>query len=266
MNRYFIAAGGYAFSERHEALKLTGAPPSYVGYDDGGQLLNAFGSVARKGEPWTQTRRRAVLLLDEIEKAHPSVYDLFLSAFDYGIVTGGRGERLDLRECVIVMTSNVGVREATEAAARRGIGFGADARDAAADAAAARDRALRARFAPEFLNRLDAVVAFEELGADDLARILDLRLAAYDASLRAAGLGVAAGPRLRARMVASALASGMGGRDLVLRQFGAEIEDRVTRALVDGLYHRGAVLEIEDDEDGATRVRRRLPGARAAAA
>jgi len=252
------------YKEQHEALKLTGAPPSYAGHESGGQLFNAFGED-RQG-PWLQTRRGAVLLLDEFEKANPSIHDLFLSAFDYGFITGSKGESLDLRYSIVVMTSNIGVREANEATSRNGLGFGTEmGRDRAAEAAAVRSKAVRDRFAPEFLNRLDAIVEFSALSRDDLERILDLRISDYARVLASAGMTLTVGPRLRSEMIDEALASGMGARDLCLRQFSARVEDPVTTAVAGDLYQRGATFEIELCSGTATLVRS-LPAQRLATA
>jgi MoxR-like ATPase len=259
------------YKERHEVSRLAGAPPSYIGHDQPGQLLAAFGFTAtidqarrKPGEPpfGEQTRKRAVVLFDEIEKAHPAIYDMLLGVLDTGIVTGARGEKVDLRDSVIVMTSNIGVREADDAGARRGIGFGSGT-GSAADSSAARAKAVRERFAPEFINRIDAVVEFSDLTRAELHEILDHKIAAYAARLGDAGLRLSVGPSVRDRMVGDAVASRMGARELVLRSFAREIEDRVTRAMLDGRYWRGAVIEIEDC-GGAGDTVVRLPDGRTA--
>lgn len=246
------------YQEHHEALKLTGAPPSYVGHDAGGQLFTAFGPD-RQGA-WTQTKHAAVLLLDEFEKANSSIHDLFLAAFDCGTVVGSKGEVLDLRDCIVIMTSNIGVRDATFSVNKGRLGFGGEnGRDRAAEASAIRSGAVRTAFAPEFLNRVDAVVEFSDLSRDELAAILDLKVADYATVLAGAGIHLSVGPAIRGRMVDEAVASKMGARDLVLRQFAACVEDPVTKALADDLYQRGATFEIEDAAGVPTLVRR-LPG------
>ncbi len=250
------------YKEHHEALKLTGAPPSYVGHEAGGQLFAAF-CEDRTG-PWVQTRKAAVLLLNEFEKAHLAVHDVFLSAFDHGVITGSRGEALDLRDSIIILTSNIGVREALEVTTHHGLGFGAETRrNTLGEMSTVRAQAVQERFAPEFRNRLDAIIEFTDLSHDDLSRILDLRVAGYARILASAGLTLVVGPRLRERMVGDALASRMGARDLVLRQFSTCVEGPVTRALADNLYQRGATLEIED-HDGVAVLVRHLPVATAA--
>lgn len=237
------------FGEKHEAMKLVGAPPSYIGHDEPGQMIAAYGWDAQTK---AQTRKGAVLLLDEFEKAHDSVQARFLAAFDKGIFTGSKGEKIDLRDSIVIMTSNIGVREASDAAAKHGLGFGSEMADRSSAASSARTIALNARFSPEFRNRVDGIVEFADLSAVEMSAVLEIRVRDYAAKLRDAGLNIEVGPRLRERMVGEALASGMGARELVRRRFDHEVEDRVTRALLDGMYARGVTFTIETSHAGET--------------
>jgi MoxR-like ATPase len=230
------------FMERHEVAKFQGSPPGYVGHDEEGQLIKAVKRLGSTG---------GVLLLDEIEKAHPAVSDYLLAALDDGRITSNKGETLSLAPFVVIMTSNLGA-DAEIVARRPGLGFGAtDAKMAnqAAIITEHRDRAIRERFRPEFLNRLDAIVHFRSLGEDDLGAILDLRLADLTATVERYGLRFLITERLRQHLITSALASGMGARDLVLRQLPRLVEDRLADAILTE-YTPGASILI--DVDGVT--------------
>jgi MoxR-like ATPase len=222
------------FQQDHEISKFIGSPPGYVGSDKDGQLIAAL-----------KKRRRIVLLLDEIEKAHPRVYDFLLGLLDYGVVTSGKGEKVSLREAVVIMTTNIG-------AGAKSLGFLGAGDTLDSRASAARTSAVRAHFAsrPEFVNRLDGIIEFSALSPSELDAVLGIRLGAYTLAHERAGIHLELGPALRARMVAEAAASGLGGRELTTRQFNTEIEDRVTEALLHGAYTRGMTMKIELDEAG----------------
>ena len=171
------------YAEKHSVARLVGAPPGYVGYEEGGQLTEA---VRRR--PYT------VVLLDEVEKAHPEVFDVLLQVLDDGRLTDGQGRTVDFRNAILVLTSNLGsvflVDESLSRDEKREAVMGV----------------VRMTFKPEFLNRLDDVVVFDPLSTDELARIVDLqveRLAArlpdrrLDPGRDARGPGVARAGRLR---------------------------------------------------------------------
>jgi ATP-dependent Clp protease ATP-binding subunit ClpB len=145
------------YMEKHSVARMIGAPPGYVGYEEGGQLTE-------------QVRRRpySVVLLDEIEKAHPDVFNVLLQVLDDGQLTDGKGRRVDFRNTVIIMTSNVGSHAIFELA-------GKDPKKAREEALAA----LRETFRPEFLNRIDDIVMFSPLGKDQIERIIDLQMASF---------------------------------------------------------------------------------------
>jgi hypothetical protein len=227
------------FFDRHEVARLIGSPPGYVGSNKDGQLVEAL-----------KKHHHGVLLLDEIEKADNYLYDFFLGALDYGVVTASNsGEKVSLAEWVIIFTSNIGSGEGEMARGKHALGFLAAGDDPSARAGLARSSAIKRHFAsrPEFVNRLDAIVEFEDLAAGDLAEILRLRFADYAAEFAGIGLHLRLGPILADQMVQAALASGLGARDLVKRQFNVRVEDRVSAALLAGLYRRGAHFLIEAD-------------------
>jgi ATP-dependent Clp protease ATP-binding subunit ClpA len=149
------------FMERNAVARLVGAPPGYVGYEEGGQLTEAV-----------RRRPYAVLLLDEVEKAHPEVFNLLLQVLDDGRLTDSQGRTVDFRHTVVIMTSNLASRAILENARAGG---DAAERDRALELAV--DQALASQFRPEFLNRIDEVIRFRPLGPADLQRIVRLQLA-----------------------------------------------------------------------------------------
>ena len=154
------------YMEKHTVSRMVGAPPGYVGYEEGGQLTER---VRRK--PYS------IVLLDEIEKAHPDVFNILLQVMDEGRLTDGNGNTIDFRNTIIIMTSNCGTRQINEFG--KGIGFhsAADNMQNEANSHSMVMKALSKQFAPEFLNRLDEVVFFSQLNADALQRIVDIELA-----------------------------------------------------------------------------------------
>ncbi len=167
------------YSEKHSVSRLVGAPPGYVGYDEGGQLTEAV-----------RRRPYSVVLLDEVEKAHPEVFDILLQVLDDGRLTDGQGRTVDFRNTLLILTSNLGSNYLV---------------DPLLDEEKKRDSVMavvRQSFKPEFLNRLDEVVLFDALDKDELAHIVDLQLAAFDAAPRPAqdhGHGDRGGPAVADR-------------------------------------------------------------------
>ena len=152
------------YSERHSVARLIGAPPGYVGYEEGGQLTEAV-----------RRRPYSVILLDEVEKAHPETFDILLQVLDDGRLTDGQGRTVDFRNVILVLTSNLGSQFLTDPT------LGPDARRESVMGV------VRSAFKPEFLNRLDEVVVFDALSRDDLAHIVDLQVRAFaDTALRPA--------------------------------------------------------------------------------
>src|SRR5690606_6545887 len=153
------------YMEKFAISRLVGAPPGYVGYEEGGQLTE---KVRRK--PYS------VVLLDEIEKAHPDVFNLLLQVLEEGQLTDSLGRKVDFRNTIIIMTSNIGVRQLKEFG--QGVGFTTSARENQADAHSRSviESALKRAFAPEFLNRIDDVIVFNSLNKEDIFKIIDIEL------------------------------------------------------------------------------------------
>ena len=153
------------YMEKFAISRLIGAPPGYVGYEEGGQLTE---KVRRK--PY------AVVLLDEIEKAHPDVFNMLLQVLDDGYLTDSLGRKIDFRNTIIIMTSNIGARKLKEFG--QGVGFGTAAKAAQANdnSRSIIENALKKAFAPEFLNRIDDVMVFNVLEKEDINKIIDIEL------------------------------------------------------------------------------------------
>jgi ATP-dependent Clp protease ATP-binding subunit ClpC len=153
------------YMEKFSISRLVGAPPGYVGYEEGGQLTE---KVRRK--PYS------VILLDEIEKAHPDVYNILLQVLDDGQLTDGLGRKVDFKNTLIIMTSNIGARQLKDFG--QGVGFATKAREDAAEdnSKMVVQNALKKTFSPEFLNRIDDVVVFNSLGKEEIFKIIDLLL------------------------------------------------------------------------------------------
>ncbi|MBS4061518.1 MAG: AAA family ATPase, partial [Bacteroidetes bacterium] len=154
------------YMEKFAVSRLVGAPPGYVGYEEGGQLTE---KVRRK--PYS------IVLLDEIEKAHPDVFHLLLQVLDDGVLTDSLGRRVDFKNTIVIMTSNIGSRQLKDFG--QGVGFSTSAKNMAKAtySQGVIENALRKSFAPEFLNRIDDVVIFDSLLRDDIHKIIDIELA-----------------------------------------------------------------------------------------
>ena len=168
------------FMERHNTSRLVGAPPGYVGFDDGGQLTEAI-----------RRRPYAVVLLDEIEKAHNEVFNILLQILEDGQLTDAKGRRVDFRNVILIMTSNLGARQIQTPSSlgfrARGEGTEAKIAEEYGLIKAKVDDELKKAFRPEFLNRVDASIVFRPLSHEEMRRIVDLLLARVVAQLRSQG-------------------------------------------------------------------------------
>jgi ATP-dependent Clp protease ATP-binding subunit ClpB len=208
-----------------------GAPPGYVGYDEGGQLTEA---VRRR--PYT------VVLLDEVEKAHPEVFDVLLQVLDDGRLTDGQGRTVDFRNTILVLTSNLG---------------SVFLADQTLDEQAKRDAVMgvvRQAFKPEFLNRLDEVVLFDQLGADELARIVDLQVDALARRLAGRRIALEVTDGAREWLAVTGFDPTYGARPL-RRLVQSAIGDRLAKALLEGSVTDGSTVRVDvDPADDGLRV------------
>jgi ATP-dependent Clp protease ATP-binding subunit ClpC len=215
------------YSEKHSIARMIGAPPGYVGHEEGGQLTE---KVRRK--PYS------VILFDEIEKAHPDVFNVLLQILEEGKLTDGLGRTVDFKNTIIVMTSNVGVREA-EDATRPSVGFGGRTEDDEA-----RDRrdavlaAIKDTFRPEFINRIDSIVIFNSLGRPELHRIVDLEVARVADRIAGRGYQLMLSPAAKDLLLERGFDPRYGVRPL-RRVIESEIEDPLSEAIIDGHLRPG---------------------------
>jgi ATP-dependent Clp protease ATP-binding subunit ClpB len=216
------------YGEKHAVSRLVGAPPGYVGYDEGGQLTEAV-----------RRRPYSVVLLDEVEKAHPEVFDILLQVLDDGRLTDGQGRTVDFRNVILVLTSNLGSA------------FLADpALDDAAKKAAVMD-VVKASFKPEFLNRLDEVVTFEPLGTEELTHIVDLQLASLGRRLEARRITLEVSDAAKEWLALTGWDPAYGARPL-RRLVQQAIGDRLAKALLAGEVRDGDTVRVDQqlDDDG----------------
>lgn len=226
------------FQERHTVSRLIGAPPGYVGYDEGGQLTESI-----------RRRPYQVVLFDEIEKAHQDVFNALLQVLDDGRLTDGQGRTVDFRNTVIIMTSNAG----TEHLQGGGIGFSIKdtARQKIIDLKEARrkvDDALKQAFRPEFLNRIDEIVLFHPLSIDDLLHIVDLQVRDLTQRLGEQQVSLSLTVNAKELLVGEGFNPVYGARPL-RRTIQRLIETPLSRMILKGEFHPGDVVEI-DVENG----------------
>ncbi len=222
------------YMDRHTAARLVGAPPGYVGYDDGGQLTRRV-----KSQPYS------LILFDEVEKAHPSVADLLLQIMEEGVLTDGQGGKADFRNAVVVLTSNLGAQRAS--GAKGPLGFGAESGVQAARRAAL--EAAKNFFRPEFLGRLDEIVYFDPLGRAELTAIARTMLAQAGERLAAHGVRLEAPEAAVERLVERAMGEQGGARPL-RRLIAREVEDPAAEGLLSGRLLPGSCfcLAVEKGE------------------
>ena len=218
------------YSEAHSVSRLVGSPPGYIGYGDGGQLTEA---VHR--HPFS------VILLDEVEKAHPDVWNIFLSIFDDGHLTDGAGRRIDFCNTVIIMTSNLGARALVERT--KSLGFSISSEDPHTLAVEQVNAAIKDAFKPEFLNRIDSVVIFSALSLEEVGQIANLLLARTRLQLASQNLGLEISPEAISTMVAAGFDPVYGARPL-RRAIQRLLEDPLSEAILAGRFPRGSVIRV----------------------
>jgi len=222
------------FHDRYTVSRLVGAPPGYVGYDEGGQLTE---KVRRK--PYS------VVLFDEIEKAHPDVFHTLLQILEDGRLTDGQGRIVDFKNTVVILTTNLGSRDAAQP-----FPLGFQTAGGMPDLLAAKVHAeLKQHFRPEFLNRIDDTIVFPRLTEADVLAIVDVLLARVDLRLRDRGMGVEVTEAARRRLAAIGFDPSLGARPL-RRAIQREVEDALAERILHGDLRPGQVTVI-DCEDAA---------------
>jgi ATP-dependent Clp protease ATP-binding subunit ClpC len=233
------------YMEKHTVSRLVGSPPGYVGYEEGGQLTEAV-------------RRRpfSVVLFDEVEKAHPDVFNTLLQILEEGRLTDAQGRAVDFRNTVLIMTSNLGTADLR----RANVGF------TKADEAVSYERmkttvndALKAHFRPEFLNRVDDTIVFHELSRDEVTEIVDLMIARTAEQLRAQGLGLELTDAAKAWLARKGYDPTMGARPL-RRAIQRHVEDALSERILYKEFDAGQIIVVDTDEDTDELVFRSIDG------
>ncbi len=214
------------YSEKHSVARLVGAPPGYVGYEEGGQLTEAI-----------RRRPYSVVLLDEVEKAHPDLFNILLQVLDDGRLTDGQGRTVDFRNTILIMTSNLGSQYLA---------------DPLLDAEAKRERVMsvvRQAFRPESLNRLDDIILFDSLTQEQLARIVDIQLDKLNRRLESRRIRVEVTQAARDWLGHRGFDPVYGARPL-RRLVQTTVEDQLARRLLAGLIHDGQTVHLDVDDSG----------------
>ena len=234
------------YMEKHDVSKLIGSPPGYVGYDEGGQLTEKI-----RRHPYS------VVLFDEIEKAHPDIFNSMLQILDDGRLTDGKGRLVDFKNTIIIMTSNIGARMLTSAAGRK-IGFSTMADEADQDEASREglyggksyDDAkevvideLKKTFSPEFVNRVDEIIFFRMLGRDSLIKIVDLLTASVAKRIKDIGIEIELTQEAKELLAKEGYDPQYGARPL-RRVIQSMVEDSLSEAILDGVVSAGNIAKV----------------------
>ena len=225
------------YMEKFATTRLIGAPPGYVGYEEGGQLTE-------------KVRRRpyAVVLLDEIEKAHPDVFNMLLQVLDDGMLTDSLGRKIDFKNTIIIMTSNIGARQLKDFGT--GVGFGTQTRKEGEDEASKGviESALKKAFAPEFLNRIDDVVMFNSLQKEDIHKIIDIELASLFGRVNGLGFVIKITDAAKDYIVEKGYDINYGARPLK-RAIQKYLEDPMAEEIIKNSLSEGDEIEVDYNKE-----------------
>ena len=229
------------YSERHTASRLFGAPPGYVGYDEGGQLTE-------------KVRRRpfSVVLFDEIEKAHPDIFNSLLQVLEDGRLTDAHGRTVDFKNTIIIMTTNLGTRDISKSL---GLGF-ANSDDEQTNYERMKGKVndeLKTHFRPEFLNRIDDVIVFHQLTKDQIVQIVDLMIKNLDDRLQAKDMGIELTPAARDLLAQRGYDPLLGARPL-RRTIQREIEDALSERILFGELKAGEIVVVDAEGEGVDAI------------
>ncbi len=225
------------YMEKHSVSRLVGSPPGYVGFDEGGQLTKAV-----------RQRPYSVVLFDEIEKAHPDVFNILLQILEEGRLTDAQGRTVDFRNTVIIMTSNVGAREIAQTTP---LGF------AGAGQTGLSDKEIKSRvmaemkklFRPEFLNRIDEIIVFKSLTSEQIAQIVDLMVADLRERMIAQNMSINLTPAATALIAKEGTDTTFGARPL-RRAIQRMLEDPLSEQILEGTWQSGSIVDVDVDETG----------------
>jgi len=215
------------FMEKHSVARLIGAPPGYIGYEEGGRLTEAV-----------RRRPYAVILLDEIEKAHPEVFNVLLQVLDDGRLTDGHGRTVDFKNTVVIMTSNIGSQFIAASLSSDGSGL------SDTDLRRQVEQTLKQEFRPEFLNRVDETIIFHSLGRDEIRQIVDLQLRYLEKTLAGQHLTLEVTPAARDLIADEGYDPVYGARPLkrVIQQ---QIQNPLSMRILEGDYADGATVNVD---------------------
>jgi ATP-dependent Clp protease ATP-binding subunit ClpC len=234
-----IRADMSEYMEKFSVSRLVGAPPGYVGYEEGGQLTE---KVRRK--PYS------VVLIDEIEKAHPDVFNILLQVLDEGVLTDGLGRKVDFRNTIIIMTSNIGAKEIKSFGSGSGMGFSApdDGTGSYKAMKSTIEDALKRVFNPEFLNRIDDTIVFHQLEKSDIFQIIDITAGKLFKRLKEMGIEVRINEKAKEFLVEKGYDQKYGARPLkrALQKF---VEDPLAEEMLKGRFTEGSVIQITFNEE-----------------
>lgn len=220
------------YSDKTGVNKLIGSNPGYVGYEEGGLLTEAI-----------KNKKHCILLLDEIEKADNEIFNIFLQVFDEGFLTDNTGQKVDFRNVIVLLTSNVGAKEATNNS--RGIGFGLSQTDNERTNSIL-DKELKKRFAPEFLNRLDGIIYFNKLNEESLKHIVKLEIDKSVKRFSDIGYNIIYNDSAIEHILKSIEGESEYGARPIIRAVQNEIEDPLTDAILDGKCNKEIKIEFQD--------------------
>jgi ATP-dependent Clp protease ATP-binding subunit ClpB len=220
------------YMEKHTVSRLIGAPPGYVGFEEGGQL-----SEAVRRHPYS------VVLFDEIEKAHPDVFNVLLQVLDDGRITDSHGRTVDFKNTVLIMTSNIGSQYLLEGLAQEGV-ISEGTREMVMSA-------LRTGFKPEFLNRVDDIVLFKPLTLAEIEQIVELQVKELQQRLAALGLFLVLTPAARSFVARAAYDPVYGARPLK-RYLQHHLETKIGRAMIASEVLEGSYIKVDEDNDALT--------------
>ena len=228
------------FMERHSVARLVGAPPGYVGYEDAGQLTEAI-----------RRRPYSIVVFDEIEKAHPEAFNMLLQVMEEGTLTDARGRRVDFRNAIIVMTSNVGadtIKRGTTLGFNAPLDKGVTEKESYDDMRKSVMEQLRRAFRPEFLNRVDASIVFRSLTQEEIKQIVDLEIHKVSERLIEHAISVDITEEAREWLAKEGYDPEYGARPL-RRVIQNEIEDRLSDGILSGEFSLGSVVRIDIDPE-----------------
>jgi ATP-dependent Clp protease ATP-binding subunit ClpC len=229
------------FMERHTASRLVGAPPGYIGYEEAGQLTEAL-----------RRRPYSIVVFDEVEKAHPEVHNMLLQIMEEGHLSDAKGRKVDFRNAIIVMTSNIG---ADVIKRQSSVGFALKRDEVTEERLSYEDmrkklnESLKRAFRPEFINRLDATVIFRSLNKEDIQKIVKLELAKVADRLKDHDLDLTATPEALAELAELGYDAEFGARPLrrIIQQ---KVEDPLSDKLLSGEFQNGNAILVTLDPDG----------------